>query len=152
MTTDHQDILETALGDIPEPRNAPEGTWTMQIVSGKWKTVKANDDGTTPLYKALFALRAVEAGDDVNPDELEESGSVEGLQPVYHEIPIFSKPDLWNIVRFAKWIGVEEDMYGPMKPQDLVPALTGYTLKAHLRVTRNEGYDDKMEASAFAAA
>lgn len=68
------DVLDTRVGDIPEPKNLPQGTyiWNVykaprisQAKSGDWDIVE-------------FPLKVVAAEGDVDPDELEEFGDVAG--------------------------------------------------------------------------
>ena len=107
-----------------------------------------------PKAEAFFTLRALEAGPDVSEDELAEMGDVESLSPVFLQIPIFQNPDKWNVVRFAKNCGVDQDTLNALNLQELVETgVKGLTVKAYLKDKYIPGRDDPiLEATAFAPA
>lgn len=93
------DIQGRAMVEVKEPRNPPNGTWELEVVSGK---IKEGPGGNGPAAKALFRCRLIKAYDDVNEAQLMDFGD-DGIAEasVFLEIPIFERRDEWNIIRFV---------------------------------------------------
>lgn len=136
MSNDFNEILERQADEIEEPRNPPEGTWELQVVSGKCKKGRGENG---PDLEALYALRALEAGDDVSDAELEMAGAIEDLNPVYYRIPVFDRRGEWNIKRFAQTLGVDT---AGLNLKQMVEETKGMTFKGHLVEVTLEGRED----------
>ena len=91
------DIQGRAMVEVKEPQNPPNGTWELEVVSGK---IKEGPGGNGPAAKALFRCRLVKALDDVNEAQLMDFGD-DGIESasVFFEIPVFERRDEWNIIR-----------------------------------------------------
>ena len=133
------DIANRQVEDIQEPKTIPSGTWRLQIVSGKLKEGR-NVDAGGPVAEVLFALRPVEATNDVNEAEFEAfADQLEGAL-VYHKIAIWDKRSEWNVLRFLGTAGVELEQGASFV--ESIEAAKGFEVAAYLSHGENPNDPD----------
>ncbi len=132
---DFDDILDLAMDEIKPPKVAPEGTWELEVVSGKIRKGKG-DRG--PAAEAFFPCKLVRALDDVNEAALDAFGQ-DGVNDtrVYYRIPMFERRDAWNVRRFVeKTLGVSG--IGEKKLPEAVEGVKGSRFIGFVRHRQNE--------------
>ena len=94
------DILEMAFEEIETPKTPPEGTYELEVISGKLRKGKGENG---PAGEAFFPCKIVKAFDDVNEAALTAFGN-DGIADsrVYFRIPMFERRDAWNVRRFVE--------------------------------------------------
>lgn len=110
------DSLDRKLEEIKRPPNLPVGHYTWQV--DKHPDV---EEGETregkPYERVTFQMICVEASDDVDPDELEEYGNVQGARNRKsfffsndpEETANFARTE-FNLRRFLDHLGVDESL------------------------------------------
>jgi len=125
-----EDLSNTRVSDIEEPKPHPHGTYLFSIVSGDFKEVESESD-KAPVANASFACRAVEAFGDVDEDELAATEGSWESESVWHRIPIFNRADRYKVVKFAATLGFDvEGFDGGL--DELCKALTTYRFTAYV--------------------
>ena len=109
------EALDRKVEDVKRPPNPPVGHYTWQV-----RQHPANEDfeskNTGKKFDRLtFQMQAVEASDDVDPDELAEFGNVAGF--VTSKTFLFDNEDeqafersMFNLKRFLTHLGVDESL------------------------------------------
>ena len=111
------DALDRKLEEVKRPPNLPTGHYVWQI--NKVPDREEFDSSRTgkTFDRITFQLTCVEAMDDVDPDELEEYGNVQGA--MNRKTFLFSQDDedkaafersVFNLKRFLEHCGVDESL------------------------------------------
>jgi hypothetical protein len=103
-------ILDEAPTEVNRPKSLPTGTYTFVV--GRWEEGKSSQK-KTPFVK--FGMRPIAAGDDVDPDELQEAltsadGTVADLGSKMMSITFYCTPDaIYRLDEFHEHCGLDLD-------------------------------------------
>lgn len=109
------DSLDRNLEDIKRPPNLPIGHYTWQVT--KHPEVQDRDSANGSFQIVKFSLSCIAPDEDVDPDDLEEYGNVEGA--VVSRDFIFSnaaedkakfEQSMFRLKQFLGHLGLEDDM------------------------------------------
>ena len=115
-------ILDTPMSEISRPKPAPHGSYLGMVV-GLPRYDKSTKKGT-PFSE--YAIRLLEALDDVDADALQEwltkgDGTIVPLNSKMMKLTFYHTPDaLWRLVKFLKDLGLEaegDESVGDMEQQ-----------------------------------
>lgn len=95
------DILNTPSSEIERPKPLPAGSYVC-VVAGLPEFDKSTKK-ETPYAK--FTLRPIAAGDDIDAEDLEAAGGLEGktIQATYY----LTEASLWRLKKFIQDCGVD---------------------------------------------
>lgn len=98
-----EDILNTPVNAVEKPKPRPAGTY-YGIVA---KSPEIKKIGKNETLAAVFEIKLVRPGDDVDQDSLQEAGGI-GERPL-RVTQFLTKDALWRLVDFFKALGMDTE-------------------------------------------
>lgn len=101
-------VLSRPMADVAEPKNVPEGTWELELVSAK-ATEPKTVDGEERSGFILVTHKPITPGDDVSTVEIEAAGGMEAVlaERIFTRFYLRDRRDEWNVKKMLEAHGVD---------------------------------------------
>ena len=112
MSTEYQEILNRARGEIPEPVDVPSGTWRLKALAGKYsEETTASGDREAAMAEGMIVFQPVEPGADVDEELFAAfaEDSLDGAR-IFHRFWLHDLRDVQGLNRVFDLMGMPDDL------------------------------------------